>query len=214
MSEGRYNIPKQYRVEKGMPLEALYPRIENEKCREIFQQEIISMEWCYHIIDGENAPNVLSLMQRKGISVFEVITRHKISPELMTEVFAGLIRKRFVIVYLCGQELAMATFIPNTNTSTGRVCSTDFYPYDASRMIEILDFAQDVDKSVEEIHERILAMLRQQKRVIMIEKAFAGLHKEPIQEPDLEYEFSEENLGRIRQDASYVQEKLRINVKA
>ncbi len=26
MSEGRYNIPKQYKVDKGMPLEALFQK--------------------------------------------------------------------------------------------------------------------------------------------------------------------------------------------
>lgn len=45
MSECRYNIPKQYRVDKGMPLEALYPRMKDSKCREIFETEIVSMEW-------------------------------------------------------------------------------------------------------------------------------------------------------------------------
>ena len=43
MSECRYNIPKQYRVDKGMPLEALYPRMKDSKCREIFETEIVSM---------------------------------------------------------------------------------------------------------------------------------------------------------------------------
>ena len=214
MSECRYNIPKQYRVDKGMPLEALYPRMKDSKCREIFETEIVSMEWCYHITDGESASNLTDLLRRKGISVFEVITRHKVSPELMTEVFAGLIQKRFIIIYLCEQELAMAAFIPGSNTGAGKVCATDFYPYDSSRMIEILDFAQDADKSVEEIYDRILSVIRQQKRVIMIEKAFANLHKNTEKEPDLEYEFSEENLEKIREDANYVQEQLKVDIKA
>ena len=212
MSEGRYNIPKQYRVEKGMPLEALYPRIANGKCREIFETEIVSMEWCYHITDGEYAPDMASLIRQEGISVFEVITRHKVSPELMTEVFAGLIQRRFIILYLCENELAMSTFIPVKDTRAGKVCSTDFYPYDTSRMIEILDFAQDSGKSVEQIHNRILSVIRQQKRVIMIEKAFANLQRNKPQEMDLSYEFSEENLEKIREDADYVQEQLRVEV--
>ena len=90
----------------------------------------------------------------------------------------------------------------------------EFYPYDSSRMIEILDFAQDADKNVEEIHDRILSVIRQQKRVIMIEKAFANLHKNTEKEPDLEYEFSEENLEKIREDANYVQEQLKVDIKA
>ena len=199
MSECRYNIPKQYRVDKGMPLEALYPRMKDSKCREIFETEIVSMEW---------------LLRKKGISVFEVITRQKISPELMTEVFADLIRKRFVIVYLCEQEIAMATFVPGENEEEGKICATDFYSYDMSHMIEILDFEQDANKSVEEIHNRIMSEIRQQKKEIMIEKAFAGMHKSVQQEPDLEYEFSEENLEKIREDANFVQEQLRVDVKA
>ena len=83
-----------------------------------------------------------------------------------------------------------------------------------SHMIEILDFEQDANKSVEEIHNRIMSEIRQQKKEIMIEKAFAGMHKSVQQEPDLEYEFSEENLEKIREDANFVQEQLRVDVKA
>ncbi len=40
------------------------------------------------------------------------------------------------------------------------------------------------------------------------------MHKSVQQEPDLEYEFSEENLEKIREDANFVQEQLRVDVKA
>ena len=40
MSEGRYNIPRQYKVEKGMPLSTLFEKIDNLKCRRIFESEI------------------------------------------------------------------------------------------------------------------------------------------------------------------------------
>ena len=123
-------------------------------------------------------------------------------------------RKRFVIVYLCEQEIAMATFVPGENEEEGKICATDFYSYDMSHMIEILDFEQDANKSVEEIHNRIMSEIRQQKKEIMIEKAFAGMHKSVQQEPDLEYEFNEENLEKIREDANFVQEQLRVDVKA
>ena len=73
---------------------------------------------------GESAPDMASLLRKKGISVFEVITRQKISPELMTEVFADLIRKRFVIVYRVEQEIAMATFVPGENEEEGKICAT------------------------------------------------------------------------------------------
>ena len=108
----------------------------------------------------------------------------------------------------------MATFVPGENEEEGKICATDFYSYDMSHMIEILDFEQDANKSVEEIHNRIMSVIRQQKKEIMIEKAFAGMHKSVQQEPDLEYEFSEENLEKIREDANFVQEQLRVDVKA
>ena len=40
----------------------------------------------------------------------------------------------------------------------------DFYSYDMSHMIEILDFEQDANKSVEEIHNRIMSEIRQQRK--------------------------------------------------
>ena len=45
MSDGRYNIPKQYKVDKGMPLDTLFEKIENAKCRRVFETEIVSVEW-------------------------------------------------------------------------------------------------------------------------------------------------------------------------
>lgn len=211
MSEGRYNIPKQYRVEKGMPLEALASRIENTKCKEIFETEVESVEWVFHVTNDSYAPNMYTLLKQKGISVFEVLMRHKVSTELLTELFAGLLQKRCVIAYICEGELAMATFVPSGTPGKGRMCSTDFYPFDASRMIEILDFAQDCDKSVEEIHGRILAMIRQQKRMIMIEKAFESLRESKMKSNEIiSFDFSQENLNKIREDAAYVQEQLRV----
>lgn len=89
------------------------------------------------------------------------------------------------------------------------MCSTDFYPYDADRMIELLDYETDYDKSIDQIHKRIYATLRQQKRVIMIEKAFERLNRENEKE-SLAFEFSLENLERIRADADFVQSQLRV----
>ena len=53
MSEGRYNIQKQYKVDKGMPLDALFQRIDNLNCRRIFEAEIECVEWSYHLVDKE-----------------------------------------------------------------------------------------------------------------------------------------------------------------
>lgn len=211
MSEGRYNIPKQYRVERGMPVELLNQRIDNQKCRQIFDTEIASMTWCYQITDDNGSSDVNTLMRAKGISVFEVVTRHKVSPELMTEVFANLIPKRFIIMYICDGELSIGTYIPPQKGMAPKLCVTDFYPYDASRMIDVLDFEQDFDKTTEQIQARFLATVRQQKRIIMIEKAFESMKKETRkQEQDLSFEFSAENLDKIREDADYVQEQLRV----
>ena len=121
MSEGRYNIPKQYKVDKGMPLEALFQKIDNLKCRRIFEAEIECVEWSYHLVDKE------------GVKL-----KRKLSPELLTEVFTGLFFRPIVMVYVCGGELAMGTYIPEGKGSAGRMCATDFYPYDTERMIELL----------------------------------------------------------------------------
>lgn len=209
MSEGRYNIPRQYKVDKGMPLNMLFEKIDNLKCRRIFETEIESVEWSYHLVDKDGITNMAELVREKGLSVFEIRLKRKVSPDLLTEVFAGLIQRPMVMVYLCSGELSMGTFIPMGKGNAGRMCATDFYPYDADRMIELLDFDTDCNKSTDQIHRRIYATLRQQKRVIMIEKAFERLSMENEREA-LSFEFSLENLDRIRADADFVQSQLRV----
>lgn len=209
MSEGRYNIPRQYKVEKGMPLKTLFDKIDNLKCRRIFESAVASVEWCYHLVDKEGITNVVELVREKGMSVFEVQLKTKVSPDLLTEVFAGLIHRPMVITYLCDGELSMGVFIPVGEAGAGKMCATDFYPYDAERMIELIDYATDSDKSTEQIHKRIFAMIRQQKRIIMIEKAFERLSHER-EEEKMTFEFSLENLDRIRADADFVQSRLRV----
>lgn len=210
MSRGRYNIPKQYKVEKGMPTEVLYKRIENTKCREIFQNGVEQITWSYQITDGTPASDATALMRSEGISVFEVVTKTTASPELLTEVFAALIPKRSLIVYLCGEELAMGVFIPSETGKGGRMCATDFFPYDSSRMIEVLDYERDCDKSFVQIHNRLLATIRQNKRIIMIEKAFESIRDRKKAEMDTEFDFSADALNKIREDAKYVEEQLKV----
>ncbi len=209
MSEGRYNIPRQYKVEKGMPLKTLSDKIEHLKCRRIFESTVASVEWCYHLVDKEGITNVVELVREKGMSVFEIQLKNKVSPDLLTEIFAGLIRRPMVITYLCDGELSLGAFIPTGESGAGKMCATDFYPYDAERMIELIDYATDSDKSTEQIHRRIFAMIRQQKRVIMIEKAFERLSQER-EEEKMTFEFSLENLDKIRADADFVQSQLRV----
>lgn len=209
MSKGRYNIPRQYRVDKGMPLNTLFAKIDNLKCRRIFESEVEAVEWCYHLVDKEGITNVAELVREKGFSVFEIRLKHKISPDLLTEVFAGLIRRPMVMAYLCDGELSMGVFIPAGESSAGRMCSTDFYPYDAERMIELMNYDTDGNMTTEQIHKRIFAMVRQQKRVIMIEKAFERLSREREQEI-MSFEFSIENLDKIRADADFVQSRLKV----
>lgn len=211
MSEGKYNIPRQYKVDKGMPLDVLFDKIENTKCRRIFEEEIESITWSYHIVDSFERMDMMTLLRQKGISVFEVQMRRKISPELMTEIFAGLLQRPIVMVYICEEELSMGTFIPNSDGKAGKYCTTDFYPYDTERMIEILDFEEDAGKSTEQIHMRILATLKQQKRIIMIEKAFERIDKDDKKRNEaLSFEFSFENLDKIRRDAAFVTEQLKV----
>lgn len=101
MSEGRYNIQKQYKVDKGMPLDALFQRIDNLKCRRIFEAEIECVEWSYHLVDKEGIKDRKDLVREPGLSIFEVNLKRKISPDLLTEVFAGLLQRPMVMVYLC-----------------------------------------------------------------------------------------------------------------
>lgn len=209
MSEGRYNIPRQYRVEKGMPLKTLFDKIDNLKCRRVFESEVASVEWCYHLIDKEGITNAAELVREKGVSFFEVSLKRKVSPDLLMEVFAGLIRRPMVITFLCDGELSMGAFIPAGEGGAGKMCVTDFYPYDAERMIELIDYAADSDKSTEQIHKRIFAMIRQQRRVIMIEKAFERINQDKEKET-MSFEFSFENLDKIRADADFVQSQLRV----
>lgn len=211
MSEGRYNIPKKYRVDKGMPMEILSQRIGHDKCRQIFETEVESITWCFQIVDEDDATGVGQLIRHKGISVFEVKMKSRISTELMTEMFASLIPKRSIITYICNGELAMATYIPAEKNYAAKMCVTDYYAYDSERMIEILDYERDFDKKVEDIHKRIFAAVRQRKRIIMVEKAFETIQKDSKKVSDeLEEAFRVENLDKIRQDAAFVQEQLRV----
>jgi len=207
MSEGRYNIPKQYKIDKGMPLEPLFAKIDNLKCRRVFECEIESVEWSYHIVDKDGVTGMAALLREKGLSVFEVCLKRMISPDLLTEVFAGLLQRPMVLVYLCGKELSMGTYMPSDKG--GKMCSTEFYPYDEKRMIEVLDFGMDNNKDIDQIHRRIFATIRQQKRMIMIEKAYDRLNKDNEKET-FAFAFSPENLDRIRADADYVQSQLRV----
>lgn len=214
MSEGRYNIPKRYKVDKGMPLEALSQKIDNEKCKLIFETEIESITWCYQIIDDNDevmGPGML--IRHKGISVFEVKMNHKASPELMTEMITSLIPKRSVITYICDGEMAIAAFAPAENGYGSKLCVTDFYPYDFTRLIELMNYEYDCDKKIEQIHKRMLSMVRQQKRIIMVEKAFENLErvKAPVQEEE-DFLFDEASLNQIREDADFVQEQLHVMV--
>lgn len=212
MSEGRYNIPKQYKVDKGMPLNALFPKIDNLKCRRVFECEIQSVELSYHIVDKDGITSMAELLREKGMSVFEVCLKRKISPDLLTEIFAGLLQRPMVLVYLCNGELSMGAYIPaggGASSENGKMCSTDFYPYDADRMIELLDFEEDSAKGAEQIHKRIFETLRQQKRMIMIENAYERLSKDNEKE-SWAFDFSLENLDRIRADAAFVQSQLKV----
>lgn len=216
MSEGRYNIPKKYKVDKGMPLEALSQHIDNDKCKRIFETEIASVTWCYQIIDDKEQTEQLTptmLIRQQGISVFEVSMKHKVSTELMTEMITSLIPKRSFITYLCEGELAMAVYIPSQNGYASKMCATDYYPFDTEKMIEIMNYEYDADKTVDQIHKRMLAMVRQQKRIIMVEKAFESLEQHKVmKKSDLDYTFDEEALNRIREDADFVQEQLHVQV--
>jgi len=206
MSEGRYNIPKQYKVDKGMPLDVLFQKIDNLKCRRVFEAGIESVEWSYHLVDKEGVKEIKELVREPGLSVFEVNLKRRISPDLLTSVFAKLLQRPMVMIYLYDDELAMGTYIPG---KTSQACATDYYSYDADRMIELFDFDVDCGRTAQQIHQRIYAMISQQKDMIMIDKAYERLNRENEKE-SFAYEFSIENLDRIRADAAFVQSQLKV----
>lgn len=209
MSERRYNISRQYKIEKGMPLKTLLDKVSNLKCRRVFESEIACVEWCYHLTEKDGITNVAELMREKGISFFEVSLKRKVSPDLLLEVFADLIRRPMVITFLCAGEISLGTFIPAEESVPGKMCATDFYLYDAERIIELIDYEADSDKTIEQIHERIYMMICRQKCVLLIEKAFEQLSQEKEKEM-MSFEFSFENLDQIRADADFVQSQLRV----
>ena len=213
MTEGRYNIPKQYKVDKGMPVDAFFQRIDNPKCREIFKSEVESMIWKYQMVDKKGISNIAELIRERGLSVLEISLKSKVLPDLLTEVFADLLQRAMVLVYRCDGEMAMGAYIPMGRGATGRICATDFYDYDEERMIELLDYEQDSDKNTDQIHKRIFAAIRQQRRVVMVDKAFEQLEKAKGRKAEgelLPFEFNVDNLDKIREDADFVRTQLRV----
>ena len=93
MTEGRYNIPKQYKVDKGMSVDAFFQRIDNPKCREIFKSEVESMIWKYQMVDKKGISNIAELIRERGLSVLEISLKSKVLPDLLTEVFADLLQR-------------------------------------------------------------------------------------------------------------------------
>ena len=87
------------------------------------------------------------------------------------------------------------------------------YDYDEERMIELLDYEQDSDKNTDQIHKRIFAAIRQQRRVVMVDKAFEQLEKAKGRKAEgelLPFEFNFDNLDKIREDADFVRTQLRV----
>lgn len=110
------------------------------------------------------------------MSVLEISLKSKVLPDLLTEVFADLLQRAMVLVYRCDGEMAMGAYIPMGRSHRKNMCD-GFYDYDEERMIELLDYEQDSDKNTDQIHKRIFAAIRQQRRVVMVDKAFEQLEK-------------------------------------
>lgn len=210
MSVGNYNVPRQYLVDKGLPIEFLGQKIKDEKCREIFDEEVKSILWSYQIVDDEMLHVGGNLTSKKGISVFEIELHHEIPAELMMEIIASFIPRRMVISFICRNEYALSAYIPGEYGLLPRLQASDYIPLDTTQQIKILDFEQDENKDYQEIHRRILRDIREQKRIAMVEKAFSNIQKEKKKQDDsFDFLFSQENLDKIREDAEFVEEQLR-----
>lgn len=210
MSVGNYNVPSQYKVDKGLPIEFLGQKIKDEKCKEIFEEEVQSLQWCFQIVDDEILQTGGSLTGKKGISVFEVQLRHEISAELMTEIIAGMIPRRMLLCFICKDRMALSAYIPGEYGLTPRLQVSDYESLDTTHSINIWDAKEDSKKDYQEIHRRMLRQIREQKRVSMIEQAFTKIQKEKKKVKDeFDFLFSQENLDKIREDAEFVEEQLR-----
>ena len=135
-------------------------------------------------------------------------------------------------MYICDGELSIGTYIPAQNGIAARMAVTDYYPYDQNRIIEVIDFEQDNNKNTAQIQKRFLQTVRYQRKMIMIEKAFENMNKKAREkeisetkegikaeikseksiasDDDSFFNFDEEEIRRIREDALYVQQQLTV----
>ena len=171
MSETRYNIPKQYKADIKFSRATLFQNIYNEKCRMVFEAHVESIILKYHMVDRYGITNVSELIKLNGLSIFEISLKQRIAPDLLTETFSELIQRPCVFVYLYRDEISIGAYMPIGKGTIAKKCTTDFYKYDSSKMIELLEFEHDVNKNVEQIHRRIYSVIKQQKYNMMIDES-------------------------------------------
>ena len=208
-----YNIPGEYLVEKGLPIEFLNQKIKDEKCKEIFTEQVDSIIWKYQLVNDEDLSLPGTLTVKKGICIFEVDLKEEVNPELLTEIIASFIPRRMVIAFWLDKRLALSSYIPGEYGLTPTLQATDFYDTDVTKEVRILDFDEDSHKDYTVIQRRILNAIRERKKEALIEEAFnkVKIKKKKVTElKDFDLLFSSENLDKIREDAEYVEEQLRV----
>ncbi len=212
-----YNIPETYRVEKGLPVDFLGEKIKNEKCKDIFEMQVESLVWKYHLVNDEALGEPGFLTSKKGICVFEVQLKEEVDPELMTEIIASFIPRRMILAFFAGKRMALSSYIPGDYGLPPTLQTCQFTKIEENSTIEILDFDKDLHKDYSVIQRRVLSSIREKKKEILIEQAFEKIkfkkkerNKNALDEFDIL--FSQANLDKIREDAEFVEEQLRVDL--
>lgn len=212
-----YNIPENYKVEKGLPIDFLGEKIKDEKCKDIFIMQVENLVWKYHLVNDDAFEQPGPLTGKKGVCIFEVQLKEEVDPELMTEIIASFIPRRMILAFFAEKNYALASFIPGEYGLPPSVQTTKYMKYDENDPIEILDSTEDAHKEYQVIQRRIQGTIRERKREALIEQAFEKVkfrrkekNKNTLDEFDIL--FSQANLDKIREDAEYVEEQLRVDL--
>lgn len=206
-----YNIPASFMVEKGLPIEFLNQKIKNDKCREIFDSVVKSITWKYQIVNDDVLSIPGALTGKRGISVFEVLLKTEADPELLTEIIAGFIPRRMVLIFISEDMMAISSYVPDEHGLEPRLQNTCFYEYSVNAQIDIYNIREDLHKDYKVIQRRILGELKEKKKEMLIDKTFAQVSKTKKNRlDDFDILFSQANLDKIREDAEFVEEQLKV----
>lgn len=212
-----YNIPADYRVDKGIPVEFLSQKIKDEKCKSIFENQVEAITWKFHLINDDDKNTPGSITSKKGICVFEVKLMEEVEPELMAEIIAGFLPRRMILCFVVENKMALVSYIPGEYGLPPSLQASKYINQNDSDVINILDPEKDLHKDYKTIQRRIISTIYEKKKELLINQAFEKVKlkkriasKNTLDEFDIL--FSQANLDKIREDAEYVEEQLRVDL--